>query len=306
MFEQVGLAAGRPVTFVLPDGRYEFVVSSPRDSARNGSALLSEDVSREAGDGKAFVELSYSFDAVGGDSSMVMAPEDDRDPAFTLVVDDFPYRLDDTEARAWLLATESDPDEVRLEAEYDGRTISVDPYDPVAPADGDVFDGNPPRLHILPCPQQKPVLVAGGARFEGTECRVQASDPVPYRGGLGWTKPGKAWVVVRSHIDINTYFSHDVAGEYVSRETEYGEPVFRLAGRPPVRMTDSQGKEIFSRPSDMDVFDIRTLVFEVDEQLESARFRLALDYSGFPTDDEDRGAGEARFRFTRSFDLDLR
>ncbi|QIX25814.1 hypothetical protein ncot_03790 [Nocardioides sp. JQ2195] len=297
---------GLPVTFTLPTAGYEFLVSKPR-SVATSSLPMGEggDVSPEAGDGTAFIEIDeLTPSAVAGDTWMLA--RENVEWNLWLDVDGRRFPLDREAQNDWVVTVPEDPDEVRLVVDYDGRELAVDPYDPVPTHDtGSAYaPGHLPRLRDHQCPPQRRVELADGVTFNGTDCQVRALDPVPWFGPAGWAAPGRSWVLVKATIDINTYFGQEVAGEYVSRDTAYGEPTYRLDGARPVAMYDSELVEISSRPDDMDVHDARWLLFEVAEDTTDATLRLGLTYTGTPRDPAD-DATVVTHRWKHVFDLRL-
>lgn len=306
VFPSVGDVDGRPVSLVLPTSRYDFVISSPHEVTGSPAALLGEEVDSKAGDGRAFVDVSFKRGNMDGDV-WPLSPEGNEIPRFWLEYDGTRVELDAQENKAWVVAVPENP-EVRLVAEFDGREIAVEPYDQLAPsAGGDVYDGRLPRLTEHHCSPARGVKVEGGAEFGSTDCRVEVLDPVPWfqpAGPTGWAPEGTKYLLARVNIDINTYFSQTINGEYVSRETEYGEPTYTLDGAVPRAMYTSDYREISSRPANMDVHDIRWVLFEVPADARRATLKFRLTFSGIPKDD-DSGATTVRHTLRRSIDLHL-
>ncbi|KRF18937.1 hypothetical protein ASG90_03355 [Nocardioides sp. Soil797] len=295
---------GLPVAFTLPTASYEFLVSKPRSNATSSLPMGEDrDVSSEASEGTAFIEVDELTPSSSAGDTWVLARENVEWDLW-LDVDGRTFPLDRAAQNDWVVTVPADPDEVRLVAEYDGKQFPVDPYEQVRVQDtGNAYGlGGPPQLRDHACPAQRRVKLADGVTFNGTDCQAQVLDPVPWFGPLGWASSGKAWVVVKANIDINTYFGQDVAGEYVSRETEYGEPTYRLDGAKPVAMYDSELNEIASRPDEVDVYDARWVLFEVDDDIRNATLRLALTYTGVPKDSSD-DADVVNHRWKQSFDL---
>lgn len=304
VFDTSAQVEGLPVSFTLPTAGYEFVVTKPHSSATSSLPLgEDDDVSPEAGDDTSFIEVQELLPrSLEADTWMLAAEEVEWE--LWLEVDGRRFPLDREGHRGWVVTVPEDPDEVRLVAEYDGREFAVDPYDPVRAQDtGSAYaPGRQPQLREQACPEQHPVALPDGVEFNGTDCQVRVLDPVPWFGPAGWASAGRSWVLVRATIDINTYFGQEVAGEYVSRETEYGEPTYTFDGRHPTAMYDEDLAEISSRPDDMDVHDSRLLLFEVDEASDGATLRLALTYRGVPKDSAD-DAETVTHRWKQAFDL---
>lgn len=303
VFPSVGAVDGRPTTFVFPASTYQFVVSSPRERTESPAALLDDDVSAKAGDGRAFVDVSYDLQSMDGDV-WPLSPEHTEVPRFWLEYDGTKVELDTSENRSWIVAVPEDP-EVRLLAEFDGRELAVEPYDQLFPsAGGDVYDGQLPRMTSHHCPAARRAEVAGGVDFMGTRCRVEVLDPVPWFQPAGWAPTDKEYVLARISIDINTSFAQTVNGEYFSRKTEYGEPRYTLGGVAPTAMFNWDREEITSRPDDMDIRDARWVLFEVPAEAREAKLKFRLTYTGVP-EIADTDAATARYTFKRSIDLNF-
>ena len=309
-FDLVGPVEGRPVSFVLPTGRWDFVVSEPRATARHALEMQAEDLSEEAGDDAEFIDIGFEgLSALTTRRPPVLRT--DHMPTFTLVAGDTSINVTDVGSR---LVTVPKDAEVSLVATFDDRQVTLDPYDTLrGPYAGDVYEGNMPRMNEVTCPRARNIKVPGGARFGNAECRVRISDLLPWvqfpTGFInrddGWAPDGKRYVNVDVSIDINTYFSQTINGEYIERETGYGEPTYTLNGAKPVVMLDGDGEQIDERPTDMEVYDVRSLVFQVPEDTKKLTMKFALTYTGTPEHADESDAGDVGYTFRRRLSLNL-
>lgn len=303
VFELHGRAEGRPLTVQLPNLRYDFVVSRPQARARQTVGEYDEHWSADPAAGAEFLEIGYRPARTEGDAWALWRPSprgDLPDPVFTVVADGDRIVLDNDLRFDWLVTISADADDLALEVEFDGRTLRTD----LGGADSgiDAFGGTPPRRTTVPCPEQPRTDLRGGVRFNGTDCSVTALSAVPWHVAVGWAAPGRAWLVAEVNVGINTYFTGgDGAG--TDYEIGYGEPVYRLDGALPHVVLDEDGRELASRPGDMTVDDVRTVVFDVPADATSATLEVAMDYTGTPEDDEGQ---RVRFRLRRSLPLALR
>lgn len=302
VFELNGQAEGSPLTVQLPNLRYQFVVSRPQAKARHSVGEYDDHWSTEPAQGAEFLEIGYRPEKTDGDAWALWQPSARGklpDPVFTVVADDERIVLDNDLRFDWLVTVPADADDLALEVEFDGRTLSTDLG---TPASGiDVFAAAPPRRSDVPCPDQPRTTVRGGVRFNGTECAVAALTAVPWHAAVGWAEPGRAWLVAKVNVSINTYFTSG-SGPGTSYEIGYGEPSYLLDGRPPHVVLDEDGRELASRPADMTVYDVRTVVFDVPADADRATLTVALDYTGTPENDEGQ---QVRFRLRRSLPLAL-
>ncbi|KRF14402.1 hypothetical protein [Nocardioides sp. Soil796] len=305
VFAVAGEVEGHPVDVVLPVGSYDFVVSSPHEETGRPAAVVGEEVSPKAADGRAFVDVGYARHRMDGDVWMLQ-PQGNEPVRFWLEYDGKRAMLDGESSYSWVVAVPEDA-EIRLVAEFDGREISIDPYDQVMKSfDGDVYEGALPHLTDHHCAPYQGVRASQGAEFSGGECQVEVLDPVPWfqpAGSTGWAPAGSKWVLARVTLEINGYFSGDHQGQYVRRQTEYGEPTYTLDGKAPRAMFDGDFNQIQSRTDDMTVYDTRWLLFRVADDTDDATLRLRLTYSGVP---EDSGSGAPRVDYTLKRAIDVR
>ncbi|MBM0125883.1 hypothetical protein [Pimelobacter simplex] len=303
VFELNAEAEGRPLTVQLPNLRYELVASRPLARARHQVGEYDDGWSAEPAPGAEFLEIGYRPAKTEGDAWALWRPSprgDLPDPVLTVVADGERIVLDNDLRFDWLVAVPADADELALEAEFDGRTLRTDLH--AVDSGIDVFEGTPPRRTSVPCPEQPRTELRGGVEFNGTECGVTALTAVPWHVAVGWAAPGRAWLVAQVRIGINTYFSAGEAGD-ADYEIGYGEPVYRLDGALPHVVLDEDGVELASRPDDMTVDDVRTVVFDVPADATDGTLELAMDYTGTPEDGEGQ---RVRFRLRRSLPLALR
>jgi hypothetical protein len=303
VFELNAQAEGRPLSVQLPNLRYDFVVSRPQAKARHTVGEYDDHWSAEPASGAEFLEIGYRPEKTSGDAWALWQPNPRgrlQDPTFTVVADGDRVVLDNDLRFDWLVTIPADADELALEVEFDGRTLRTD----IDGADSgiDAFGGTPPRRSTVPCPEQPRTDLRGGVQFNGTDCSVSALTAVPWHAAVGWAAPGRAWLVAKVNVGINTYFS---AGEGPGTDYEigYGEPVYHLDGALPHVVLDEDGEELTSRPDDMTVDDVRTVVFDVPADATDATLEVAMDYTGTPEDDEGQ---RVRFRLRRSLPLALR
>ena len=216
-----GSIEGRHTYVVLPTSRYDFTVSTPRDSVDSitaGDAGLSA----EAGEGARFVMIEWSLSGVLGDS-FVMAPPPDVSPMLTLVADGEEHEvgaLDEEGVHAAAVVVPADTDDIGLHIEYDGHTqVIEDAYDQVITrADGpSALYHDAVHLGFTECTPSQ--LSGGDARvgFHGTDVTARVATPVPYFGPLGWAEPGREWVVAR--VITSTPSGGWDGEEYVSYES---------------------------------------------------------------------------------------
>ncbi len=141
--------------------------------------------------------------------------------------------------------------------------------------------------------------------FSGGECQIEVLDPVPWfqaAGQSGWASEGTRWVLAKVTVETNAYFAGEHRGQYVQRETEYGEPTYTLGGAAPVAMFDGDFNQIHSRPADMTVHDTRWLLFGLPDGVDEAPLKLRLSYTGVP-EDSDSGAATVDYTLKRAVDL---
>lgn len=303
VFALNGEAEGRPLTVQLPNLRYDFVASRPQVKARHFVGEYDEHWSAEPASGAEFLEIGYRPEKTQGDAWALWQPSargDLPDPVFTVVADGDRIVLDNDLRFDWLVTIPADADDLALEVEFDGRTLRTD-------LDGvdsgiDAFGGTPPRRSTVPCAEQPRTDLPGGVRFNGTECGVNALTAVPWHVAVGWAAPGRAWLVAKVSVGINSYFTSG-QGAGTSYEIGYGEPAYHLDGDLPQVVLDEDGNELASRPDDMTVDDVRTVVFDVPADATDATLEVAMDYTGTPEDDEGQ---RVHFRLRRSLPLALR
>ncbi|NRQ49925.1 hypothetical protein [Aeromicrobium stalagmiti] len=146
---------------------------------------------------------------------------DAQQATFTLVVGDAryplesPYEVQDgsgkdatrvpasvlpSTGRSSFVAIDGDPEQVLLEAEYDGVAQSVDllsgdrtPGGAAAMYDKPTVDGPVPQR---PCGELEPEGALPRVQFSEATCRIASAALLPYTSELGWAPAGRRWAVV--------------------------------------------------------------------------------------------------------------
>jgi hypothetical protein len=224
---------GRHSYVVLPGRRYDFTVSSPRETIDSISAGEAG-VSAEAGEDRRFVEIAWELSVAPGDTFVMAAPED-VEPLLALTADGEQHPVGSLASEgpnAAIVVVPEGVDDVGLEIEFDGLTqVIEDVYSPVdTRADGpSSLYLDAPSQRWASCPE---ITLSEGdpaVRFFGADCRADISSPVPYFGPLGWAPAGRAWVVVR-FLAGSPDGSYDAPRGYVEYDVQRSEVRLRLAG----------------------------------------------------------------------------
>lgn len=257
-----GSIEGRHTYVVLPTSRYDFLVSTPRETVDTITAG-DAGISPEAGEDARFVLVEWTLSGLAGDT-FVMEPKPEVSPMLTLVADGVEHEIGAMDAegvRAAAVVVPADADDIGLEIEYDGLTqVIEDAYDQVitrADGPGGLYLEAP----VLGFTECAPVRLSGGdARvgFLGTEVTGRVATPVPYFGPLGWAAPGRAWVIARVHTgspragwDGADYTSYVTTSE-VTLELEGAAPAEQL----PLEEGDDVGPQDDGSWAAVVVFDV--------------------------------------------------
>ncbi|WP_134738230.1 hypothetical protein [Nocardioides sp. 503] len=229
-----GRVEGRHTFVVLPSGRYDFTVSTPRERT-DTFAAKDAGVSAEAGEDRRFVEVEWERGVVAGDAFVMQAPED-VSPMLTVTAggERYPLGALDEEGvyAAAVVVPEEAGDDIGLEVEYDGLTQVIrDAYDSaVTRADGpEELYFESPGQRWAACPETS---LSGGdpaVDFFGADCRANITSPLPYFGPKGWAPEGRAWVVVRFDAG-SPRTGYDGPGGYVDYSVRPSEVRLSIEG----------------------------------------------------------------------------
>ncbi len=291
---------GRASYVVVPGRRYDFLVSTPRDSL-GSSAASDAGYDAEVGDGRAVIGVSWSLDLVPGEAGLAMAPRDLPITA-TLVVDGERSDLGDLRAEGGngaYVVVPDDVDDVGLEVEYDAKTqVLDDVYDPVTrrPSGLNALYNDSPVLATPSCPDTP--RDTDGLFWPGARCTVGITSPVLYYGPVGWAPAGSEWVVARVTVSGATLAGVDVPGGYVSYDVTGGEARVTLDGREPVEVLPLEQGEPAGLDDDGDWRGVA--VFRVDESDTPRDLLITRRYQAVAEDtDEATAAGQPRVRTLR-------
>jgi hypothetical protein len=242
-----GSTEGRHSYVVVPGRRYDFTVSSPRETIDSISAG-DAGVSSEAGEDRRFVQIAWELSVVPGDTFVMEAPED-VEPMLTLTADGKEHRVGSLASEGpdgAIVVVPEGVDDVGLEIEYDGLTqVIKDVYSPV-----DTRADGPDALYLEAvsqrwesCPETD---LSGGdpaVTFFGADCQANISSPLPYFGPLGWAPADRAWVVVRFSA-ASPDAGYDVPAGYVEYAVQPSEVRLRLDGARPELLPVEEGDDV--------------------------------------------------------------